>query len=140
MALSRAVKDERKDKTQCINAPRYSHASMGAVERMNQTLAGQIRTLWLVLQARLAQRLPATSPVMPWVVRHAAWLITRFVVRPSGHTAYELLRGRAYRSELVEMGEKVFAKKPGDAQNLARWTHDGRADSGSARPRPRKNI
>ena len=107
MALSRAVKDERKDETQCINAPRYSLASMGAVERMNQTLAGQIRTLRLVLQARLGQRLPATSPVMPWVVRHAAWLITRFVVRLSGHTAYELLRGRAYRSELVDGREGV---------------------------------
>ena len=57
---------------------------------------------------------------MAWVVRHAAWLITRFVVRPSGRTAYEALRGRAYRSELVEIGERVFAKKPGDSQNVTK--------------------
>ena len=114
MALSRAVKDERKDKTQCINAPRYSHASMGAVERMNQMLAGQIRTLRLVLQARLGQRLPATSPVMPWVVRHAAWLITRFVVRPSGHTACELLRGRATAASSSRWARRC-SRRPGDA-------------------------
>jgi hypothetical protein len=125
MALSRSLKDERKDKTQLTNAPRYSHASMGVVERANQTLAGQIRSMRLVLQGHLGQRLPATHPLMAWVVRHAAWLITRFVVRPSGRTAYEALRGRAYRSELVEIGERVFAKKPGDSQNVtkldSRW-------------------
>ena len=125
MALSRSLKDERKDKTQLTNAPRYSHASMGVVERANQTLAGQIRSMRLVLQGHLGQRLPATHPLMAWVVRHAAWLITRFVVRPSGRTAYEALRGRAYRSKLVEIGERVFAKKPGDSQNVtkldSRW-------------------
>ena len=48
---------------------------------------------------------------MPWLVRHAAWLLTRFNVRASGHTAYETLRGRAYRSELVELWEQVYARQ-----------------------------
>ncbi len=111
VALGRAVKDGRRDKTQLINVPWCSHASMGAVERMNQTLAGQIRTLRHVLQGRFGQRTPASHPVMPWVVLHAACLVTRFTVRSPGHTAYEAIRG--YRSELVELGERVFAKKPG---------------------------
>jgi hypothetical protein len=128
MALSKILKDERKDRTQLTNAPRYSHASMGVVERANQPLAGQIRSMRRVLQGHLGQRLPATHPLMAWVVRHAAWLITRVVVRPSGRTAYEALRGRAYRSERVEIGERIFANEPGDSQNVTK--HDSRWEAG----------
>jgi hypothetical protein len=125
VALARAVKDERKDEVVLINAPRHSHASMGAVERVNQMLAGQVRALQRTLQASLGRRIPASRPAMPWEVRRTGWLLTRLTIRPSGHTAYEATRGRAYRGELAEIGERANAKKPGNAQNLskldARW-------------------
>ncbi len=108
MALARTVKDERKGKTLLMNTPGYSHTSMGAVERMNRSLAGQIRSLRLSLQKQHGQRLAATHPLTPWLIRHAAWVLTRFTVWPSGHVPYESTRGRAYRSELVELGEQVY--------------------------------
>ncbi len=63
--------------------------------------------------------------MMPWLVRHAGWW---FSARPSGHTPREALRGRVYRNELVKIGERVCAKKPGDAQNLSKL--DSRWESG----------
>ena len=51
---------------------------------------------------------------MPWLIRHAAWLLTRFTIRASGHTPHETIRGQAYRSELVELGEKIYARWPAD--------------------------
>ncbi len=51
MALVRAVKDERRQRTVLTNAPRYTHAAMGAVKRANQTVAAQVRVLQLTLQS-----------------------------------------------------------------------------------------
>jgi hypothetical protein len=125
MAQMRAMQDERKQRTVLTNAPRYAHAAMGAVERANQTMAGEVRVLRLSLQKHLGQRLPASHPLMAWVIRHAAWLLTRFTIRSSGHTPYETIRGQAYRSELVELGEPVYARRPADKEAAdkldARW-------------------
>jgi len=90
---------------------------------VNQTLAGQIRALRHALQLRVGERIAADAPVMAWLIRHAGWLITRFSMGTSGRTPYEQLRGRGYRGELVEIGERVYAKKPGDQPNKldSRW-------------------
>ena len=51
-----------------------------------------------------------TSTVFPWMVRHAAWLCTRYGVKQDGRTAYERLRNRSYKGEVAEFGEVVLYK------------------------------
>ena len=56
------------------------------------------------------------STVFPWMVRHAAWLCTRYGVKQDGRTAYERLRNRSYKGEVAEFGEVVLYKF--SSQNL----------------------
>ena len=44
---------------------------------------------------------------MAWIPQHAGFLLSRFQVSKDGKTAYERLKGKAYRGELVDFGERV---------------------------------
>ena len=89
-----------------------SHQSIGAVERMNREVAGLLRTLEAALEARIGAKVGLDHDLISWMIRHSAWLITRFRVRASGHTAYELIRQRRYGGAIVEFGEIVWARIP----------------------------
>ena len=86
--------------------------SNGTIERAIQDFEGQARTLRSALEARIATPVKLNSPVVPWLVRHAACLITRCRIRPSGRTAYELMKGRRSNAQLAEFGEVVHFKIP----------------------------
>ena len=116
LALAREVKDMRvKHNTKVEQVTRGNHQAFCCVERGNEEAAKEIRALKLGLEARVQERLPADHHIMPWLGRHAGWLLTRFAVhQSSGRTSYELLRGRPYRGEICEIGESVWARRPGE--------------------------
>lgn len=60
-------------------SPAYSSGSLGAVERFHQTLQAQMRVLLLALQ-KIGMKLQNDSPLLPWLVRHAAWLVGRYLI------------------------------------------------------------
>ena len=61
-----------------------SHQSTGAVERVNREVAGLLRTLKAALEARISGKVALDHDFIRWMIRHSAWLITRFRVRASG--------------------------------------------------------
>ncbi|CAE6969798.1 unnamed protein product [Symbiodinium sp. CCMP2592] len=87
-----------------------SHASNGAAERAILELARQVRTLASALENRYKKPLETEGVVFPWLVRHAGWLISRFLVKQDGRTPYERLRGREFRGEVAECCEVVHYK------------------------------
>ena len=87
-----------------------SHQSFGAVERTNREEAGLLRTLKAGLEARISGKVALDHDLISWLIRHSAWLITRFRVRASGHTANELIRQRKYGGAIVEFGDIVWAR------------------------------
>ncbi|CAE7276044.1 true, partial [Symbiodinium sp. CCMP2592] len=91
-------------------APKGSHASNGAAERAILELARQVRTLASALEERYKKPLETEGVVFPWLVRHAGWLISRFLVKQDGRTPYERLRGRDFRGEVAECCEVVHYK------------------------------
>ena len=96
---------------QLQHAPKGSHASNGAAERAIFEVARQVRTLVHALETRYpGYRLKTEGHVFPWLVRHAGWLITRFLVKDDGRTPYERLRGRDYKGEIVDYAEVVHYK------------------------------
>ena len=96
---------------QLQHAPKGSHASNGAAERAILEVARQVRTLVHALETRYpGYRLKTEGHVFPWLVRHASWLITRFLVKDDGRTPYERLRGRDYKGEIVDYAEVVHYK------------------------------
>ena len=59
--------------------------SNATIERAIQDVEGQVRTLRSALEERIGMKIMLTAKIVPWMIRHAACLITRCRVRPSGH-------------------------------------------------------
>ena len=86
--------------------------SNGTIERAIQDVEGQCRTLRKALEDRVQAKIPLKHPITPWLIRHTGYLITRCRVRPSGRTAFQLMKGRRANSKLFELGENVHFKIP----------------------------
>ena len=72
-----------------------------------------MRTLRFNSERNLRLKIGPVSQLLPWIVRHAGFLITRFQVRPSGRTPFEELRMVKYTSPILQMFEKVLAPEAG---------------------------
>ena len=77
-ALSKAVCEGRTDETALESGPKYSSASMGAIEVANRAVEGQIRAIRSRLEEVLRTRIEITDPIVPWLVRHASWLLNGY--------------------------------------------------------------
>lgn len=93
--------------------PKGSHQSNGTVERAILQVARQVRTLKMAFEANYPTiNMVYDHKLFPWLVRHSAWLLTRYTVKQDGKTPYERLRGRSYKGEITEFGEGVRCKNP----------------------------
>lgn len=86
--------------------------SNGTIERAIQDAEGQIRVLRAALEERINVQIKLSDAIVPWMIRHAACLITHYRVRPSGRTAYQLMKGRRASAKIVEFGEPIQFKIP----------------------------
>ena len=96
-------------------SPKESHASTGMVETTVQALAGLTRSLRNDVEKYTGIVITPSSPLLPWLVRHASFILTRFKLRANGRTAFEELRTVKYESPVVKIFEKVIAKVSGSA-------------------------
>jgi hypothetical protein len=74
-------------------APAYASQAQGSVERFHKTLMGQVRALKLQLETNYNIHLTSRHPIMPWRVKHAAYLLNRYSVHSDGNTSYYLEQG-----------------------------------------------
>ena len=82
------------------------------IERAIQDVEGQVRTLRAALEWRLQKPVKLSHAIVPWLIRHAACLITRCRVRPSGKTSLEMIKGHKTNARITEFGEVVLFKIP----------------------------
>jgi hypothetical protein len=68
-------------------------------------------------------RFPAVRPIVSWIAKHAADMISKFHVGPDGKTSYEIIKGKKRTRSLVEFGEKIFFRRGKLSKNKveARW-------------------
>ena len=86
-------------------------SSNGAAERAILELATQARTVTSALEHHFPEfKVMPNHKVYGWLIRHSAWLISRFLVKADGRTPYERLRGRECRDEIAEWAETVHYK------------------------------
>ena len=122
LALAVAVKAARTAETVITSGPRKDSASKGRIENMVGMVEGLLRTIVLSLQHHYHVVFTASHPILGWVVRHTAWLLTRYAIKENGLTPYRMLRGRDYNGVIVEFAEVVLYKIPGLQPKLAsRW-------------------
>ena len=85
---------------------------------------GQIRTQRLAIQARYKTVLNDDHKIMTWLVPHAAETLNRYLIGVDGKTARQRLKGRTFKSPVVEFGECVWYLKPKSAGRdklTSRW-------------------
>ena len=56
--------------------------------------------------------------MLPFLMRHCAWLITHYQVKSEGKTPHERLRGRRYQGQVAEFAEVVHFRDPGKAADM----------------------
>ena len=110
--LADEVRARRAHNTVVLHTPRGSSASAGGIERANREVADQARTLRSRTEEVYGIRVDTYHKLVPWLVRHAGWLITHFQVKSDGKTPFERLRRRPYHGEVVEFAETVHYKEP----------------------------
>ena len=88
------------------------HQANGLAEVTGRHIRDQARVLKLHLQVRLKRKIAQGEPIMPWLVRWAAMLLSRFGKGKDGKTPYERQRGRKCELELVPFGEVVWYRLP----------------------------
>ena len=68
-------------------------------------------------------QLSAISPAIPFAIRYAGFVLSRFTVRPDGRTPFQYLLGTPYVSPLCMFGESVFALIPDHEVRAAKPTN-----------------
>ena len=99
--------------------------SNSVAERAVQSVEGIVRTFKLALEKRLGVQIPSSHPMMAWVVEHSAEQLNRYHVSQDGRTAYERVRGKAYKGEMHELGIHVYHRFPGKCEGGSmepRWS------------------
>ena len=88
------IRDSRTHETAVINTPKGSSASAGGIERANCEVEKQIGTLRSRFEENYGE---LDHKILPFLVRHCAWLMTHCQVKSDGKTPYERLRGRPHQ-------------------------------------------
>ena len=110
LALQSAIIKARSHRTVLRNSPAYNPQSNGSAEKGVQDVTDLIRRHVLALQARLKQKVNLKIPVLAWLIRHAAFVITRYSVGHDGLTPWRRLTGKGWNGVIAEFGEQVMAK------------------------------
>ena len=82
--------------------------SNGDVESAIKQVQGQYRTMRLSMQSSYKQVIPDDHVASVWLVPHSAQTLNRYLVGQDGKTARQRLRGRVFKTPLVEYGECVW--------------------------------
>lgn len=126
VALKTAVKGRKTVEIIQEESPAYESASNGAIESANKLVQDQIRAMKDALESRIGVRLERDKNIISWLVMHVAETINRYHTSKSRrYTAYEKWKGRKFRREVAEFGEKVMYRVPqlkGKDKFEVRWS------------------
>ena len=81
------------------------------------------------VRAKYQVEVPLHSDLMVWLVRHVGFLLTRFVIKENGRTAFQEVNGVPYVGHLIEFGETCEGKST-----------DPRVVQAAAEPRTKTGI
>ena len=93
-------------------SPVGEHSANGEVENAIKRVQGQARTMKDALEARYKRKLDQSSNCATWLVGYAADVIKRYKVGDDGKTPWERVKGKKFKTPLVEFGEGVRYVRP----------------------------
>ena len=116
MSILHQVARLRPLRTQIERSALGDSQSNGRAERAVQSIEMMVRTFKLDLESRMGQRLPVSSALFTWVVRHSADVYNKRQVGRDRATPYQRARGRVYNGELLQFASKVMYRLSGPVQ------------------------
>ena len=122
-SLVRSVANARVHRTLPRHGPPHSHQSQGPVEACIQVYRGIFVANKLALEAGIGCRLLLKHPAVVWLVRHVAWLITRYNTGRDGCSPFRRIVGKPYNGSICKFGEQVHYKLSGHPSSRVepRW-------------------
>ena len=121
--VCRKVARERNARTVSRFAPKTSHQSNGFVEAVHGHIQGLARCCQTQIETNTGVQHSAISLTIPFAIRYAGFVLSRFTVRPDGRTQFQYLLGTPYVSPLCMFGEWVFALIPDHEVRAAKLTN-----------------
>ena len=91
--------------------PKGEHVANGRVEEAGKTIRDMVRVLKLQFESNLGGSVQMSEPIMKWMVRWAAMMLSRFRVSGDSQTAYERQTGRRCQLDVVPFGERVWYRR-----------------------------
>ena len=107
----RSVAAKHRGKVLLRVTPRASSVSNGAVERFHQSVQGVTATLTAAVEQAYGVMIDKDHLLIPWAIRHASWLYTRFQRHADGETSFKAFMQRDYKGEVYVFVEQVWAPK-----------------------------
>ena len=107
-------------------SPEYSSQAQGSVERFHLTLMGQNRTFRAQLQQNYDRTITSNRPIVPWLVRHTAYLLNRYATHADGNTAEGTKITDHHSVSLVKQYNSYYQQ----SNNLQRWNSASSKPSG----------
>ena len=109
MAFLDSVARERSDiPTTLEHSPVADSASNGGAERAVRSMEEMVRVYKFDLESRSKCTIDLNSPIMEWIVEHAADMICKGVQGTDGKTPYQRLKGRTYTGEVLPFGSPIL--------------------------------
>ena len=120
-AVCKAVKATWKGEWIQEFSPKYEHQPNGEVERAVQTIHGLARTLKDHVEQYARIELDPKSPMIAWIIEHAATLHYLFHRSEDGMTPYQRVKGKEWTISLPAIGETVDYKQKTRHKLEMRW-------------------
>ena len=111
IALKRAVAESMPDVDVVPKeSPVGDHSANGEAENAVREVKRQIRVLHAVLEAKLGMHIPAAHPILTWLPRHAAEVMSRYRLGDDGKTAEQRRTGKRWMKTPIQFGERIHAR------------------------------
>ena len=110
-------------------SPAYDSRSNGYIESVIKSIQGKIRTMKDALESRLGLKIKDEHPSLPWLVRHAGFIRSRFHIDESGRSPYENGKAKASRRNWWNLGRELCITNQ-VSQESGRWKQDGNQEYG----------
>ena len=104
--LANEIAKKRTHRTMKEKAPKHDHKANGFIENVVKRVESLTMTYAAVVSDKCKGKIGSTSLILPWIVRHSAFIISRFAIGADGQTPWERVRGRSFSSDLVEMARR----------------------------------
>ena len=106
--LQEAIQQLRSKEVLLVNSPFGESESNGRVENAIRRIQEKTRVLRRQLEENIKRRIPDTSPIMAWLVRWAAELLSKYSCGDDGKSPSKRMHGEKCLIELVPFGESIL--------------------------------